>query len=123
MYNPAMWCIPMLATMEVKIMSTCEISLFLKLFNEMLSAIMEIDYTFNPKVIMVNENSTIHCMIRQVFGVNFMTSDVVSCWMHYMNDVNRLSFKTGPSYRNFFKGICYGMCSVATMAEYNESKQ
>ena len=49
---------------------------------------MERDYTFNPKAITVNENGTNYCVIKQVFGVNFMTSNVVSCQMHYKNDAN-----------------------------------
>ena len=72
---------------------------------------------------MVDENSANYCTIQQVFGVNFMTSKVVSCQMHYNNDVNRVSFRIGPRYRDLFKSICYGMCSIATVAEYSEQKQ
>ena len=43
--------------------------------------------------------------------------------MHYKNDVNRVSFRIGPSYRDLFKSICYEICSVATMTEYNEKKK
>ena len=73
MYHPAMWHILSLATMEVKRESLCEISLFGKLFNEIYRDIMERDYTFNPNAIMVDENGNNYCMIRQVFGVNFVT--------------------------------------------------
>ena len=34
-----------------------------------------------------------------------------------------MSFRIGPSYRYLFKSICYRMCAIATMAEYNEQKQ
>ena len=34
-----------------------------------------------------------------------------------------MSFKIGLSYRDLFKSFCYGMCSVATVAEYNKKKQ
>ena len=74
-------------------------------------------YTFNAKAIMVNENGTNYCMIKQLFGVNFMTSKVVSCQMHYKNDVSRVSFRIGPSYRDLFKSICYMMCSVTTVTQ------
>ena len=57
------------------------------------------------------------------FGLDFVTSKVVSCQMHYINDVNRLSFMIGPSYRDLFKSICYEMCSIATVAVYNEKKK
>ena len=71
---------------------------------------------------MVNENSANYCAIQKVFGLEFFTSKVVSCLMNYKNDVNRVTLKIGPSYRDLFKSICHGMCSVATMAEYNEKK-
>ena len=63
-----------LATTEVKNETTHEISLFWKLFNKILSDITERDYTFNPKAIMVKENGINYYMIRQVFGVSFITS-------------------------------------------------
>ena len=59
-------------------------------------------------------------MIKQVFGVNIVTSKVASCHMHYKNDINRVSFRTGPSYRDPFKSICYRLCSMTTVVEYNE---
>ena len=67
---------------------------------------------------MVNENAN-HSAIQKLFGHDFVTSKVVSCQMHYTNDVNRVSFRTGPSYRDLFKSICHEICSLATMAEYN----
>ena len=45
------------------------------------------------------------------------------CQMHYKSDVNRVSSRIGPSYRDFFKTICHEMCSVATVAEHNEKKK
>ena len=72
---------------------------------------------------MVNENGANYCAINQVSGVNFIISKVVRCQMHYKNEINRVSFRSGPSYRDLFKSICYGMCFIATMAEYNEQKQ
>ena len=83
----------------------------------------EKDYTFNPKAIMVDENVTNYCVIQQVFGVNYMTSKAVSCQKHYKNDANRVSLRIRLSYRDLFKSISYGMCSMATMAQYNGQKQ
>ena len=93
------------------------------MFNEILSEITERDYTFNPKAIMVDKYGANYCTIKQVLGVNFMTSKVVSCQMHYKNDVNRVSFRIRLSYRDLFKSICYGMYFIATLAHYNEWKQ
>ena len=112
-----------LARIEVKSESTHEISIFWDLFNEILSEIKGRNYKFNPKSIMVDENSTNYCTIRKVFGLEFATSKVVSCQMHYKNDVNMASLKIGDSYKDVFKNICHEMCSNTTVAEYNDRKK
>ena len=73
MYYPAMQCILRLATMEVTNESTHEITLFWKLFNEILSEIKGRDYKFNPKATMIDENGANYCAVKQVFGVNFLS--------------------------------------------------
>ena len=123
-YHTAAMCrILRLATMEVKSELTKEISLFWELFNEMLTEIKGKKYKFNPKSIMVDENGANYCTIRKVFGLEFATSKVVSCQMHYKNDMNRASLKIGDTYKDVFKSICCKMCSVTTIAEYNDRKK
>ena len=112
-----------LAMMEVKSESTHEISIFWELFNQILSEIKGKNYKFNPKSIMVDENGANYCTIRKVFGLEFATSKVVSCQMHYKNDVNRASLKIGDSYKDVFKNICHEMCSVTTVAKYNDREK
>ena len=112
-----------LATMEVKNESIHEITEFWKLFNEILSDIKGRDYKINPRAIMIDETGANYCPIQKVFGLDFVTSKVVSCPMHYKNGVNRVSFRIGPGYRDLFKTICHEMCSIATIAEYNEKKK
>ena len=84
--------------MEVKSKSTHEITIFWELFNEILSGIK-----FNPRAIMIDENGANYCAIRKVFGLDFVTSKVVSCQMYYKNDVNRVSLRISDSYRDLFK--------------------
>ena len=72
---------------------------------------------------MVDENGANYCAIRKVFGLEFATSKVVSCQMHYKNDVNRASLKISDSYKDVFKNICHKMCSITTVAEYNDRKK
>ena len=72
---------------------------------------------------MVDENGANYWAIRKVFGLEFATSKVVSCQMHYKNDVNRASLKIGNSYKDVFKNICHKMCSVTTVTEYNDRKK
>ena len=69
--------------MEVKSESTHEINIFWELFNEILSEIKGRNYKFNPNSIMVDENGANYCAIRKVFGLEFATSKVCSCQMHY----------------------------------------
>ena len=107
LYHMAMHCILRLAMMEVKSESTHEISIFWDLINEILSEIKGRNYKFNPKSIMVDENGANYCTIRKVFGLEFATSKVVSCQMHYKNDVNRVSLKIGDGYKDVFKNICH----------------
>ena len=112
-----------LAAMEVKNESTCEISFFWKLFNKILSKITERDYTFHPNAIMVDENGANYCTIRQVVGLHFATSKVVSCQMHYKNDINKVFFRIGVSYKDNFESMSYEICTIATVSQYNEWKQ
>ena len=52
---------------------------------------------------MIDENSANYCAIRKVFGLDFVILTVVSCQMHYKNDVNRASLRISDSYRDLFK--------------------
>ena len=122
-YHTMMHCILRLVTMEVKNESTHEITIFWKLFNEILSDIKGRDYMFNLRTIMINENSASYCAIRKVFGLEFVTSKVTSFQMHHKNDVNRASLRISDSYRDLFKNICHSMCAVATVGGYNEKKK
>ena len=67
MYHPVMQHILRLATMEVTTEFIHKIIWFWELFNEILSDIKGRDYKFNPKAIMVNENSANYCTIQQIF--------------------------------------------------------
>ena len=69
---------------------------------------------------MVDENGANYCAIKQVFGLDFMTSKVVSYQMHYKHHVNKTSFRIVASFRDEFKNICHEMCTIATVALYNE---
>ena len=72
---------------------------------------------------MVDENGANCCAIRKVFGLEFAKSKVVSCQMHYKNDVSRVPLKISDSYRDVFNNICHEMCCIATVGEYNNKKK
>ena len=40
---------------------------------------------------MVNENGANYCAMQKVFGLDFVTSKVVSCQMHYKSNVYMVS--------------------------------
>ena len=44
---------------------------------------------------MVDKNGAKYCAITEVFGVHFLSSKVVSCQLHYKNDVNNASLRLG----------------------------
>ena len=72
---------------------------------------------------MVDENSANYCAIRKVFGLDFVTSKVVRCQMHYKNHVNRASLRIRDSYRDLFKNICHKTHSISTVGKHNEKKK
>ena len=72
---------------------------------------------------MVDEKGANYCAIRKAFGVECAASKVVSCQMHYKNDVNRVPLKISDSCTDIFKNICHEMCSAATVGEYNNKKK
>ena len=117
-----MYCIPRFATMEVKNESTCEITVLWELFNEILSDIKGRDYKFNLRAVMFNENGTNYCAIQRFLGL------ILS---HQRWSVGRCTIRMMsigcPSelvkVRDLFKSICHEMCSIVTIAEYNEKKE
>ena len=68
-YHPAIQHILRLATIEVKKKSMSEIAVFWELFNEILSDIKGRDYKFNPRSLMVIENSANYCAIQRFLGL------------------------------------------------------
>ena len=86
-----------LATLEAKSEFICEITIFYKLFNEILRKIKGRNYKFKPRAIMVDESSAYYCAIRKVLGMNFVALKVVSYQLHYKNDVNRASLRINDS--------------------------
>ena len=76
---------------------------------------------------MVDENSANYCTIRKVFGLEFTTSKLVSCQIHYKNDVNRASLKISDTYKDVFKTFVTkyvpSLLLLSTMTERNNWKR
>ena len=71
---------------------------------------------------MVDENGANYCAIKQMFGLNFVTSKMVSCQMHYRHDVNMAAFRIRASFSDEFQSICDKMYTIATIEQYYEWK-
>ena len=102
--------------MDVKAFPTKE-NFSWKLLNEVLADITGTqNYQFNSKAIMMDENRSNFCGVREVFAMVFVISRVVSCQMHYKSDVHKVSAEVvGSSIAEFKKIIV-----VATIPECNE---
>ena len=61
------------------------------------------EYGFKLKAIIVNENGVNFCGITEMFGLDLMMSIVVSCQIHFKNDVHKASPKLGSSFKGEFK--------------------
>ena len=67
---------------------------------------MERDYKFNQKEKIGNKNGVNYCAIKEVFCLDYLSSNLVYCQMHYKNDVNKALLRLGVSLRDKFKRIC-----------------
>ena len=59
--------------MKVKNKSTCEIIVFWRLLNEILSDIKGRNSKFNLRALMVDENGGNYCAIQNIFGLDCVT--------------------------------------------------
>ena len=76
----------------------------MELLNEVLSKITDKeDYQLNPKSLMVDKNGTYYWGIKEVFELEFVASNIVSCQIHFKNDVNKALARPGCSFRQEFK--------------------
>ena len=49
-----------------------------------------------------------------------MSPKVVCSQIHYMNDINKVSYRIRVNFRDIFNTICNEMYSIATKAPFNE---
>ena len=70
------------------------------------------------------KNGANYRSIRKVFKLEFATSKLISCQMHYKNDVNSMSLKIGDSYKDVFKTFAtkcvLSLLLLGTMTERND---
>ena len=118
-YHPAKRDLQALAIMECQRENTENISLFLTLFNKMLSQHKGVkNYTFHPKYIMVDEAGCNRLAVKKVFGEN-SGIQVVGCQWHFKKCArNQLAHLPEDERRTF--QVMYGdLCKTHTDTEYD----
>ena len=119
--HPAMKQILRLASMELRSENYIDISLFLRLFNEMLAEISNRPgYKFNPRYFVCDEGGANYKAVRQVYGEEFVRHRVKGCQWHFKSDVKNHINKVGPTHRERFSEICNEMCQVTTVSAFND---
>ena len=109
-----------LACMEVRSESSEHIALFFKLWNEVLrmAGKKTSSYFFNPKNIMVDSAGSNYGGIRNVFGLEYMTTKVISCQWHFMHVMEQLVKKLPEEDQEEFLELCHSLCKKTTIPEY-----
>ena len=64
---------------------------------------MEREYKFNLKAIMMDKNCANYCTTKEAFGLDFLSSKVVSYQRYYKNYTNKNSFRLWVSFRDVSK--------------------
>jgi hypothetical protein len=114
-----------LASMECKAEDTECISLFFKLFNDILTKVFnekkpkkqQVDrYTFNPRTIMCDENgANFNGIEAQCPGVK-----VITCQMHYKMCALQRSYKVSVADRGTFLQLVQDICKCYTVHRYEK---
>ena len=121
--HPAMKKILCLASMEIRSEHHEQISLFFKLFNEILSIVKEESgYKFNPRYFVCDEAGANYKAIADVYGTEFSAIRVKGCQWHFKLDVKNHVSKLKPEDQETFVSTCNALCDVTTVADYNRLK-
>ena len=123
-YHPAMAKILRLASMEIRSENATDITLFFRLFNEVLSQVKkQPGYRFNPRTFMCDEAGPNYVAIEMVYGKDFCFERVKGCQWHFKHDVkNKLSLIL-PEHREIFNKNCDRLCTVTSVIGYKILKR
>ena len=121
--HPAMKKILRLASMEIRSENHQDITLFFRLFNEILSTVKEEpNYKFNPRYFVCDEAGANYKAITQVYGPEFSAIRVKGCQWHFKSDVKNHVSKLRPEDQETFLTTCNALCDITTVADYNRLK-
>ena len=108
-----------LASMEMRIENTNDISIFFTLFNEVLEQVSWIKgYKFNLRCFMCNEGGTNCRAAREVYGEEFCRDWVRGCQFHFKQQEQKQKHQILEESRDQFIQICNQLCLVTTVARH-----
>ena len=117
-YHLGMMKLKRLASMEAEKEDTESLVLFLRLFNEALSKVLEHEsYKFNPYGIICDENSANMNAIEQVFGTMYL-GKTVSCQWHFRECAKKQLSSVNPLEKETFKSPYSQICYASTASKY-----
>ena len=94
--------------------------MFFSLLNKMLQQLgkKDKDYKFNPKYIFNEEAGSNFVGISRVFGEQFAAERVITCQLHFMNQVNAKIHMIGEKDQAEFLKCSKNACIVPTIPEF-----
>ena len=121
--HPVMKKVLCLASMEIHSEHHKDIALFLQLFNKILEEVSGNDgYKFNPRYFVCDEAGTNYKVITPVYSEEFAAQCIKGCQWHFKSDVQKHLKHVQPEDQDLFLEICFKMCDVTTVADYNRLK-
>ena len=119
-YHPGMKRVIRLATMEAEKEDTESLTMFLNLFNSVLSQVSGIvDYKFNPVKMMCDEAGANFLAIEAALGSEFIKK-TVSCQWHFRQCANNQLKNVNEFERETFKDMINKLCQTSTANEYEK---
>ena len=119
-YHPGMKRVICLATMEAEKEDTESLTLFLNLFNKVLSEVSGIvNYKFNPVGMMCDEAGANFLAIEAALGSDFLQK-TVSCQWHFHQCTNNHMKNVNEFERETFQEMINQLCHTGTANQYEK---
>lgn len=122
-YHPSLRRVIRLAIMYCQHEDTVSLTLFWKLFNEVVAYVKgSPGYVFNPRAFMSDEHGGNKNAIRDVFGVQVSKKRHVTCAWHFTSNANKKAREVLklPSDHDLFLGLCKELVDAHTVAKYQD---
>ena len=109
-----------LASMEMHTENAEDITLFFRLFNEILQKVTGNDkYKFKPRCFLCDEAGANYKVIKLVYGEEFCKQRVCGCQFHFKQQVQKKKHEVPEDMREEFINTCNQLRIVTTVSKYN----